>query len=178
MFELQRLQGPNEFQIALQTRRGRDVENAVGPALTEAHHRRYAALLEQYGRNWRERKPPTAGYNCAGHVWASRRTCIYEETEWKKILEDDGYRRTDQPMLDDIVLYVERERGVLHVGRIIELRQGVTETSPRIPWVISKWSDWSGEVFHHVRDVPFDMQGFDVNVECWTDRPDKGARSQ
>lgn len=175
MFELQRLQGPNQFQIALQTRRGRDIDNSVGPELTEAHHRRYAALLEQNGRNWQQRKPPSAGYNCAGHIWASRRTCIYEETEWKKILEDDGYRRTDRPMQDDVVIYVDPKVGVLHVGRIIELR-GVTETPPRIPWVVSKWSDWSGEVVHHVKDVPFAGQGFDLTIECWTDRPNQGDR--
>lgn len=178
MFELQRLQGPDEFKIALHTRWGRDIANTVGPELTDVHSRRYAALLHQSGRNWRERKPPSAGYNCAGHVWASRRTCIYEESEWRKILDDDGYRRTDEPIPDDIVLYLERERGVLHVGRILELREGITATSPRIPWVVSKWSDWGGEVFHHVSDVPFHTQGFDVRIEYWTDRPKQGGRGE
>jgi hypothetical protein len=174
MFELQRLQGSSAFKIALQTRRGRDIDNTVGPELTEAHRRQYAALLRVSGREWRERKPPAAGYNCFGHVWASRRTCIYEEVEWRKILEDDGYRQTNEPMPDDLVFYVERKCGVMHVGRMIEEREGITQASDRIPWVVSKWSDWSGEVLHHIRDVPFEKQGFDVSIECWTDRPRPG----
>lgn len=135
------------------------------------HYRNYKRLLSKHGR-WTPRRPPSGEYNCAGHVWASRRTCIYEESEYRKILDDDGYRRVTEPMPDDLAIYVDEAAGILHIGRIVELTPGIAEGSPRIPLVVSKWSDWTGEVCHLVTDHNFDnAQGFDVSVEYWTDRP-------
>lgn len=171
MFEFQKLSSHEPNHIIVQTRRSRDVANQVGAELTDEHIRRYDQVLKTYGKYWRQRKPAISGYNCAGHVWANRRTCIYEDSEWTKILEDDGYRKTAHPMPDDVVLYADRQYGMLHVGRVVELREGVTPQSPRIPWVVSKWNDWAGEAIHSVVDAPFSAQGFDVAIEYWTDRP-------
>jgi len=127
-------------------------------------------LLDKFGRNWKQRKPATGGYNCAGHVWASRRTAILEPEAWRLILMDDGYRRlpdSEEPSPGDLVLYVDRrDNGFLHVGEILELRESIGR---RAPWVLSKWNSTSGEVMHYVHDVPFRMQ-FDVRCEYWSDR--------
>jgi hypothetical protein len=174
MFELQRLQG-HEEGIALQTRTGRDIRNSLGLQLTEQHIRRYDGLLSKYGRNWEQRRSPSGSYNCAGHVWASRRTCIYEESDWRMILLEDGYRLTRNPVADDLVVYVERDQGILHVARVLEVRTGLTDESPRIPWAVSKWSDVSGEACHSVYDHPYRDFGFFVTIEFWTDRPAKAT---
>lgn len=103
-------------------------------------------------------------YNCAGHVWASRRTCIYELAEWRKILEDDGYQRTSAPVPDDIVIYYMA--GLMtHVARVHRLIEN--EIGPPVPVVISKWGDTGGEVIHIVSEVPESIRG---NYEYWTDR--------
>jgi hypothetical protein len=171
MFEFERLRGSAEQSIALQTRSRRDIRNSVGVELTEMHLRRYQALIEKHGRNWSQRRVPAGAYNCAGHVWASRRTCIYEEADWRMILAEDGYRKTREPFPDDLIIYVEREQGILHIGRVIELKRGMTGESRQIPWVVSKWSDVSGEVYHFEHDHPFREFGFVVSIEYWTDRP-------
>lgn len=87
------------------------------------------------------------------------------------ILAEDGYRVAREPVPDDLILYVEREQGILHVGRVVELKEGVTHDSRRVPWVVSKWGDFSGEVFHFEHDHPFREFGFVVSIEYWTDRP-------
>jgi hypothetical protein len=170
MFELERLQGADEKGIALQTRTGRDIRNSLGLELTHRHYRLYKLLVEKHGENWQQRKVPSGEYNCAGHVWASRRTCIYEEDDWRMILSEDGFRQTRKPMPDDLVIYVEKDQGILHIGRIVELRAGLVEGSRRIPWIVSKWNDWSGEVCHFEHDHPLQELGFDVAIEYWTDR--------
>jgi hypothetical protein len=48
--------------------------------------------------------------------------------------------------------------------------EGVTEESPRIPWVLSKLDSTSGEVLHHFNDVTF-IEGVEHLVIFWTDRP-------
>ncbi len=172
MFELQRLQGGGEEGIALQTRKGQDISNSLGADLTEQHDRCYRAILDRHGQNWLLRRPPHGGYNCAGHVWASRRTCIYEEEAWRMILLDDGFRETDTPVPDDLAIYVDKVQGILHIARVVELREGVTPESRRIPWVVSKWGLAGGEACHSVYDHPCSIEdGFLVAIEYMTDRP-------
>ncbi|MEQ8790360.1 MAG: hypothetical protein RIC55_28960 [Pirellulaceae bacterium] len=171
MFEFQHLSGIPPEGIALQTRRGRDIRNSLGLVLTERHFRLFELLRQKHGANWELRKPPSGEYNCAGHVWASRRVCIYEEADWRWILADDGYRQAFSPVADDLVVYVEREQGILHIGRVLELRAGLVQGAARIPWVVSKWSDVAGEACHYVHDHPFRDFGFMVSIEYWTDRP-------
>lgn len=169
MFELQRLSGGASRTIPLATRLGNSVANEVAPDPSEQHLARYAALLTKHALGWTPRKPSCGGYNCFGHAWASRRTSIYDDQSVRQILSEDGYRRTHQPVQDDLALVVQ-DGDIHHVGRVVELRSIVTG-SEAIPWIVSKWNDWGGEVLHSVRDLPFDRShGFDVVVEYWTDR--------
>jgi hypothetical protein len=173
MFEFVQLVGSTEQRIALQTHLGRDIPNEIGAAITEQHRHRFQSLVNQHAPGWTVRKTPTGGYNCAGHVWASRRTSIYElRLAWPMIAADDGYRRAQHPQPDDLVFYVAADGELLHVGRIGELRQGLSPESQRLPWAVSKWSDWTGEVLHSVFDHPYSQPTYDnVTIEFWTDRP-------
>jgi hypothetical protein len=169
MFELEQLRGSPGKSIALQTKTGRDIANERGLELSEQHRQRFAYMLEKYAK-WQERCPPDGGYNCAGHVWASRRTCIYEEHDWQLILNEDGYHETASPIPGDLVIYVDATNGILHIGRIMEMRPGVGDASSQIPWVVSKWGDTTGEVYHWCYDHHFVDAGFNVTCQFWTDR--------
>jgi hypothetical protein len=91
------------------------------------------------------------------------------------ILREDGYRRLsngERKAPGDLVLYVEQTGDeILHVGTILQLRQGVAQDAERIPWVLSKWDSKSGEVIHKAYDVPYESQGIPFRIEWWTDRP-------
>lgn len=89
------------------------------------------------------------------------------------IREDDGYRRTRYPEPDDLAIYMDREGELLHVARIVELREGVTKESPRIPYAVSKWADWTGEVLHSVYDHPYD-ETCEPEIQYWTDWAPQG----
>lgn len=130
----------------------------IGPEIEEAwkdHHRGY--LRE--GRNREERSPPTAGYNCSGMVFASRRASILQYASVKRILDDDGYRTTEHPRVDDLVMYYFASGEWLHVGRIVRV--------PQIR-VLSKLRDRYGEIVHDLYDYP--LMPADARIEYWTDR--------
>ena len=175
MFEELKLLGPTERSIVVQTRKGTSVENLIEVDPGEPAQRRYKLLLERFGQNWKERKPAVGVYNCAGHVWASRRTSILADNVWRIILKEDGYRSlsdTELPVAGDLVLYVDEKNGqYLHVGMIMEMSDGVSPESPKIPKVLSKLNSAFGEVVHNERDVPYGKQGISARVEYWTDRP-------
>ena len=92
MFEELKLLGPTESSIVVQTRKGTPIENLVELEPGEPEGRRYQLLLQRFGQSWKERKPACGVYNCAGHVWASRRTSVLKSEAWQTILEEDGYR--------------------------------------------------------------------------------------
>lgn len=183
------LRPPSARGIALQARDGWDIPNEVAPEPTEADFRKFDLLLKKFAGRWEVRKPPSGRYNCAGHVFANRRTALFGggggppfEELVGEVLKRDGYRRlgpavADPALVSDVVLYwmpdVSR-RTLLHVGVVCELRKmvGVGDT-PGVPHVLSKWDGGSGECFHHFRHVPYD-EG-DYSVEFWTDRPPTGV---
>jgi hypothetical protein len=176
MFGGAQLLGSTERRIVLQTHRGREVENLIEVEPGEPERRKYQLLLRKYGRNWRQRKPATGVYNCAGLVWASRRTAILADDAWAIILADDGYRKLgprEAPLPGDLVIYRDSDSkiGFLHVGMILTLEPGIAPSSPLIPLVLSKWDSTSGEVVHLCHDVPFDPRVFSLVTEFWTDRP-------
>jgi len=177
MFEEARLLGRTERSIIVQTRKGTNIRNLIEPEPGIQQRRIYEALLRKYGRNWKRRKPATGVYNCAGHVWASRRTALLEPMDWKVILEEDGYRQladAEPPLPGDLAVYVDTvNTEILHVARVLEIREGVSAGSSTIPWVLSKWSSTSGEAMHLAHDVPYGNQGFSLKTEYWTDRPKK-----
>ena len=176
MFQEARLLGPTERNIVVQTRKGTDLSNVIEPEPTLQQRRQYRGVLEQFGRNWVERKPATGGYNCAGQVWASRRTSLTAAEQWQLILEEDGYRRlggTEKPLPGDLAVYVDDEDGeIIHVGRVIEIREGLTPDAAPMPWVLSKWGPVGGEVMHYGHDVPYrhPQCGYALRTEYWTDR--------
>ena len=174
MFEDALLLGPTERSIVVQTRQGRGIKNSIAIEPGEPERRIYDALRKPFGDRWEERKPACGVYNCAGHVWAARRTAVYENSEWQSILSDDGYRKLDAgetSLVGDVVLCRDPQVGFLHVGMIVEMRE-VAPGSLKVPWVLSKWSDSSGEVLHHFRHTPpWAQQGLTVELEFWTDRP-------
>lgn len=174
MFEFAALVGTPDVGIALETRKGHTIANSQSPEPSDQNRRVHASLLAK-NPDWVERKPPCGVYNCFGHIWASRRTAIYDTPLIERILGDDGYRqmREDEvPFVGDLVLYRSEQLGILHVGQIIELRELEGGQGQRlIPWVLSKWDDSSGEIIHHSRHVPYDAQDIEYNIEYWTDRP-------
>src|SRR5437660_1268307 len=80
MLENLRLRKATERSIVLQTRRGREIKNVIDVEPEHYHVQKYQLLLRKHPR-WKERKPPAGGYNCVGHVWASRRTGVFDDLE-------------------------------------------------------------------------------------------------
>jgi hypothetical protein len=162
----------------------RHIPNEILPEPQESERRKLDLLHTLYGARWEARKPHTSGYNCAGHVWASRRTSILEESAIQMILGDDGCRTLrpgESVVQGDLVLYWNRTTGGqeswLHVGVVSELRREimtdadmpVIQSGGRVPWILSKWSVFHGEWLHRYNDAPYKWDG--VRIEFWTDRP-------
>ncbi len=187
MFEELKLIGPTERSIVLETRKGSRIKNTIEIEPGYKELAKYARMLDRHRADWEERKPATGVYNCIGHVWASRRTSVFEEVDKQvlTIFEDDGYRvidlETESICRGDLVTYWEssaNHRGFFHVGVVMYFQAGVSPQSPRIPWVLSKWDSVSGEVLHKftahpfLDDVPFmDKHKYACETEFWTDRP-------
>jgi hypothetical protein len=132
---------------------------------------------------WELRNQACGIYNCFGHVWAARRTAIYDQPAVETVLRDDGYRKlssSESTLHGDVALYFDTAHiSLLHVGLVCELRtmvtpQGAPLGNP-VPWVLSKLNDVSGEVLHRSKDVPFPYGNDDVLLEFWTDRRVRGT---
>ncbi|HEY2910873.1 MAG TPA: hypothetical protein VGI99_11545 [Gemmataceae bacterium] len=184
MFEAQRILGDTRRSIIVQTRAGTPIANEITLDPIEKQIEAFHQLAGKHP-GWEVRKPPVGGYNCAGHVWASRRTGLFDDLDAAAltILKEDGYRllsETEEPQRGDLVLYWESlnpRRSLYHVGVVFELRPSLQlagaaqEVSPRrIPWILSKLDAFSGEVLHNMNQVYF-YPGAQYSVEHWTDRP-------
>ncbi len=174
MFEAARLLGPTTRSIVLQTHLGNKIVNEIALAPDEGSIRKYERLLANHP-HWSKRRPPYGICNCVGHVWASRRTAVYENLDSQviRVFDDDGYTALDWPReslwLGDLVTYwdsAKRHKGFFHVGIVFEIRS-LPDGTQQIPWILSKWDDSSGEVLHHYKEVPFSD---DIEAEFWTDR--------
>jgi len=176
MFEIPQLLGQPPEGIPLATRKKTPIPNA------QAADPDYRAIqldklrLKQH-KDWKLRKPISGLYNCYGHVWASRRTAIYDNFIIDIILHEDGYRKIqdDEPLQwgDLILYYCSVSRHLLHVGVVQEFESlYVANTSmvgKPVPRILSKWNDSSSEVLHHEKDVPWKES--DYSYIFWTDRP-------
>lgn len=167
MFETQSLIGGTEESIRTDTRAGNPIVNSrsrlgIPPA---AEHKFLGFVKENGQPSWQIRASVDIHYNCSGHVWANRRTCIYKLEEWTKILKEDGYRRTASPHPDDIVIYYMEDGSMAHVGKVQHLIP--SEITSPVAVVLSKWGDTGGEVIHHVNEVPTVIR---TKHEFWTDR--------
>jgi hypothetical protein len=171
MFEIARLAGTPLRQIPLGTRRGTILVNVVASEPTERELRRAELLVRRQGRFWRQRKAPCGGYNCAGLVWAARRTALYEPP-LDIIRNDDEYRvlpRESTPDVGDLAVYFSAESEFLHVGQVVDVMQ-ITPGVGRLARVLSKWDDTTGEYFHSQADVPFDRHFAGWRIEFCTER--------
>ncbi len=167
MFEEQLLAGGTERGIALETRMGNPIGNVLEPAVDERGRRTYDLIRKKHGQRWFNRKAACGGYNCYGMAFASRRTSILEDTQIPDILKDDGYReiQEDQVVVGDLVFYRDRKLGLLHVARITR------RDEMKALHALSKWNSICGEDEHNIRHDLWSEQGFDVELEFWTDRP-------
>ncbi len=174
MFEAAKSRGQPETSISLMTAKGREIDNIVEydppPPQSIVNDER---LANRFRGRWTRRKPACGRYNCAGHVWASRRTSILDPALYNCFIADDGFRAVaigEAPSPGDIVVYVDldKDNEILHVGRICCLVQGQ-------PVVLSKWNSTSGEFLHSIPDHPYEGQ-FKVGWKIMTDRPPEASR--
>lgn len=173
MFDVQKLIGQNRQSLRLDTRTGQHIKNEIAPPPTQQLLDREEKLFNKFGAKWTKRIGPYGIYNCAGLVWASRRTAIYDDPEWDKIYQDDEYRElnsSELPMPGDLAIYSQSEVGYIHVGQVLSLEPGLSPKGRPIPKILSKWSDVSGEYIHFPRDVPFRVHFSDFQLKYWTDR--------
>lgn len=150
----------NTWEIALATHLEYDVPNKTCDPNVSLTQRR-AGTEQGYRDAFTERKGPLAGYNCYGHVLASRRTALYpnEGADIIRILFEDGYLEIDesQAALGDVVLYYD-ESGPNHIARVVRIdttQLGLVandEGAVDIPIVRSKFDDVSGEYEHNLAD--------------------------
>jgi hypothetical protein len=158
--------------LTLATAKGNSIQNYIEGPPTAKTIRLW--MQHRSAHQWTERKPDTGIYNCAGLVWASRRTSI--DDQFSMILADDGYRPLrpkELPAVGDLVLYLaSTTEGVeveVHVGVIVALDPGIAEASQPIPRILSKWDSTSGEFLHYPNDHPF--TALTPRIEYRTDRP-------
>lgn len=142
------------ISIRLDTRAGNSIENEQSLPTDTSAESRFSAILRKHS-SWQVRRACSGVYNCFGHVWASRRTSIYESDEVWKILADDQYRQI-QPtdvVQGDVALYLhEGTEEIWHAAIVIEIKP-IYNTAGKVPWVLSKWGDAMAEVFHPLEDV-------------------------
>lgn len=171
MFELLRLGGTPERSIVVETRLRTSIPNSQAPEPDDRLRRVFARLVASHPA-WEVRRAACGVYNCFGHVWAGRRTAIYEPSGVNAILGDDGYRKlapSEAPFPGDIALYLTADGNILHAAEVVEIRRLSTPVGlgSGTPYALSKLNDSTGEVLHHLKDVPWE----DANVEIWTERP-------
>ena len=157
------------ISIRLDTRAGNSIENEQSLPTDENTKSKFGAILQKHS-SWQVRKACCGIYNCFGHVWASRRTSIYESDEVWKILADDQYRKipSSDVLQGDVALYLhEGTKEIWHAATVIEIKS-IHGTTGKVPWVLSKWGDAMAEVFHPLEDV---HASFPYTVQIWTDRP-------
>jgi hypothetical protein len=182
LFDRARFIGTPSEGLALETRRRNRIGNAVGlEAVSYGQEKKFWAMVTAL--RWIARRPPTGVYNCAGHVWAARRTGIFEPSAWEMILTDDGYRALEEGdeavRQGDLVLYrLVDTNEIFHVGEVIEIRRLEGLGGKSVPWILSKLDATSGEVLHAVEQVPYKEQGLPFRIEFWTDRPREKRSTQ
>lgn len=173
LFERARMIGTQGRELCLETRgartgKPRRIGNEMGLDRVEAgQEQKFRDMVQKYG--WTLRRGPTGAYNCAGHVWAARRTGIFESAEWNKILDDDGYRKLDggeTPRAGDLVIYrFRQDDDFIHVAEVVAVRNDKIT-------VLSKLDATSGEVLHQPGNVPYAEQQLGAfYFDYWTERP-------
>lgn len=168
--------------IPVHTRTGRPLPTYEAPTPDQRLIDKDERLYQQFRNVLRRRKPATGIYNCAGHVWASRRTALGPHGDTRlddviqQIIDDDGYRVLrpgEAPQPGDLVIYDGQDPsvGFLHVGEIIAVQDLLAEGSEmKVAHVLSKFDDSSGEYVHIHTQHPFNSQ-LAPRFKFMTDRP-------
>ncbi len=174
MFKIARFAGTSGRRIVVQTHKGTDLENYIAPEATVQSANLYAAKRRRHP-GWVQRKPAAGVYNCAGMVWASRRTTLPEPSDWRKVLREDNYRpvKGERPCVGDIVVYIrEGHTEILHVAVVFSVdRLDASDPHSRVAIrALSKWDNQSGEDSHALDDLVLNG-GEEYVWEIWTDRP-------
>lgn len=168
-----RMFGDTRQRLALATKAGNPIPNEIGASLTSNDFNKWNQTYAKYSfsLNWRQRKLPDGSYNCAGHVWGSRRTCIHDQEAILQIFGEDKFKTITENQADigDIAVYWQApSRDFLHAGRIVKIEKGGNIVSTI--HVLSKLNDWGGEIIHRLPDLPYRQQGIPFLTEIWTDR--------
>ena len=170
MFGLSELGVQPPQSIPLATRKRNSIANSQGGKVAYGRIQAFRDLCQS--RRWEFRCDSEGIYNCAGLVWATRRTGISESSEWLKVLREDDYRQLvvlENLAPDDLALYRDVDDNTyLHVARIVRLIPGVSSSSAMIPIVLSKWGHDLGECLHQAYD--HGLHEYKVDIEFWTDR--------
>ena len=167
MFELVQMLALPRPSIRLDTRLGTHIDNEQSPPPSQDILSAFGRILRQHPY-WQVRKQCCGIYNCFGHVWANRRTCIYDANEIRKVLDEDGYRRVSKEAVrsGDVALYLHDDRQEIWHAGIVEMKT-LPNTESSVPWVLSKLNDGLAEVFHPFEDV---HAPFGHEIQFWTDR--------
>ena len=176
MFELG-LTGEVRRSIRVETRRGRPLENYVAPSVSQADINFYYGALRRNFPRWELRKHAIGVYNCAGMVWADRRTALVSPVEWQQILTDDEYRQIplQTAEIDDIVVYrSQSDAEILHVARVC-IKVPLAGSQQFVFKALSKWDQSKGEDIHLLKDVLLNA-GEPFDLEIWTDRTEPDER--
>jgi hypothetical protein len=168
------LLGETRRTIVVQTNAGSPIRNYVAPLVSQQDINFYHGALIGSHPRWANRKGAVGTYNCAGMVWASRRTSLTHPEDWERVLHEDGYRRLptqSEAEIGDVVVYRSTEdQEILHVARVCQRDALATGGTP-IFRALSKWDQKSGEDIHSLDDVHLNG-GAPFAVEIWTDRPE------
>ena len=167
-------------EVIVTTRRGTRLSILASTKPPLQRVRSYEAERSKPLHGWVNRKPATGGYNCYGHILASRRAVLpLDDEDLVRCLREDGYRPLSpkEPVATgDVVLYRDPKVGILHMGavicqqRIAEDTVGFTGMTDRMLMrVLSKWDQHWGEDVHRLHDVPAAWGS--PEQEIWTDRP-------
>jgi hypothetical protein len=158
------IQFPNTAELdRFETAAGTEIHNSQDYSVMENGdvQSKCAAFQAQFGSATPRTKVPTGIYNCHGLVFACGRTGIYQPSEVRAILNDDGYVKVDpaDALPGDVVLYVAEDGDVEHSALLITAAH---KSDSGWPMVVSKWGNFT-EFFHPLRACPYPSP----HIEYW-----------
>lgn len=160
------LVGTPTWQIELATQIGTHINNETSVPTISVPLRRQR-MEDEFRNTFHPVRPPIYGYNCFGHIFASRRTAIYKP-DINLILREDGFGliSEDQAAAADVVIYSD-SAGPVHVGRITRITR--TDRAQHVH-VLSKFDDCSGEYEHEIQDRRWDQNPLQLTWKIYRER--------
>ena len=176
MFEL----NPTPIKkLTIETKTGIPIPNEQAEDIVSGDKRFYCdKLWTKYldaCPSWKRRRPSTPLYNCAGLVFAHRRTGIYDSEWYERLLDEEGYREIprDKSLPGDIVAYRNDKKEILHFALVYASSPGIQFGEVHQVLAISKWDSRTGEFLHKVDESPFTVKNAQEKGSpfFYTDRP-------